>query len=169
MGHLDDKLSGPESVVAYIENARGDADEEASVKNELIKAGTQWADQRLGEILVSHGKLADSDIERVIIYQQENGLYFGDAAVQLKLVHPDDILQALSFQFGYSYAQRSEAFSRDLIMASSPFGEQAEIFRNIRSQLIAGGVGPGQKILSIVSPESKEGSSYIAANMAEEF
>jgi chain length determinant protein tyrosine kinase EpsG len=169
MGTLDDKMSGPESVVAYIENARKGEDKDESVKKELLKAGTQWTDQRLGEILVSHGKLAVNDVERVVKYQHEKGLYFGDAAVQLRLVKQNDVLQALSVQFGYSYAQNKEAFSPELIMAHSPFGEQAEIFRNIRSQLLAGGLGSEQNMLSIVSPESKEGRSYLAANLAVAF
>jgi receptor protein-tyrosine kinase len=169
MGLLNDKASGPENVVAYIENARKDADAEASVKNELIKAGTQWADQRLGEILVKQGKLTANDVERVLRYQQNNGLYFGDAALNLRLVEQDDILKALSVQFGYSYVQSEESFSSDLVMAHSPFGEQAEIFRNIRSQLLANGLGPEQKTLAIVSPESKEGRSYVAANLAVAF
>jgi len=169
MGHLDKKMSGPESLVAYIEDARKDGAYESSAHKELLKVGTPWTDQMLGEILLAHGKLASDDIERVLKYQRDKGLYFGDAALQLKLVEEDDILHALSVQFGYSYVQGRESFSRDLIMAHSPFGEQAEIFRNIRSQLLASGFGPEQKILSIVSPESKEGRSYVAANLAVAF
>ena len=166
MGQIDKDLSGPENVVAYIEQVRKEAGEKASVNKELLRAGIQWADRRLGEILVDNGKLHSSEIERIIEHQRKLNLYFGDAALKLKLVEPDDILQALSTQFGYPCVKRGEVFSQDLIMAHSPFGEQAEIFRNIRSQLLTTCLESGQKILAIVSPESQEGRTYIAANLA---
>lgn len=169
MAHIDKDLSGPENVVAYIEQARRDSAEKASVNKTLLKAGTQWADRRLGEILVDNGKLGDGDIERIVELQRTRSLYFGEAAVQLRLVEPDDILHALSIQFGYPGVQGGEAFSRDLVMAHSPFGEQAETFRNIRSQLLTRCQDPDQKTIAVVSPENQEGRSYIAANLAVAF
>jgi len=169
MGHLDKDLSGPENVVAYIEQARKEAGEKASSDRALLKAGIQWADRRLGEILVDNGLLGSRDVERILDHQQKTNMYFGDAALQLKLVEPDDILQALSIQFGYPCVQNRDIFSRELVMAHSPFGEQAETFRNIRSQLLSRGLGSGQQILAVVSPENQEGRSYIAANLAVAF
>lgn len=166
MGQIDKDLSGPENVVAYIEQARRHAGEKASADKALLKAGVQWTDQRLGEILVDNGKLDSRDIERVLDHQRKKNLYFGDAALQLRLVEPDDILQALSIQFGYPCARKGEVFSPDLVMAHSPFGEQAETFRNIRSQLLTRCMESGEKTLAIVSPESREGRSYVAANLA---
>ena len=169
MGHIDKDLSGPENVVAYIEQARKERGEKASANKELLRAGIQWADRRLGEILVDNGKLDNRDIERIVNHQHKMNLYFGDAAVQLKLVGPDDILQALSTQFGYPCVKSGEGFPQDLILAHSPFSEQAEIFRNIRSQLLTTCLEQEQKILAIVSPESQEGRTYIAANLAIAF
>jgi len=166
MGQIDKDLSGPENVVAFIEKARREAGEKASADKALLKAGAQWSDQRLGEILVDNGKLESRDIERIVNHQRKSNLYFGDAAVQLKLVGPDDILQALSIQFGYPCARSGEVFSPELVMAHSPFGEQAETFRNIRSQLLSRCMESGEKTLAVVSPESREGRSYIAANLA---
>ena len=166
MGQIDKDLSGPENVVAYIEQARKEAGEKASADKALLKSGVQWADRKLGEILIDNGKLRNSDVERIINHQRKMNLYFGDAAIQLKLVDQDDILQALSIQFGYPCVQSGKLFSRDLVMAHSPFGEQAEIFRSIRSQLLTGGMEPEQSTLAIVSPENQEGRSYVAANLA---
>jgi receptor protein-tyrosine kinase len=166
MGQIDKDLSGPENVVAYIEHARREAGEKAAVDQELMKAGTQWAHQRLGEILVDNGKLDYGDVDRIVEYQQNNNLYFGDAALQLKLVEQEDILQALSIQFGYPCVQNGDVFSPELVMAHRPFGEQAETFRNIRSQLLTNCLESGQKVLAITSPESQEGRSYISANLA---
>ena len=169
MGQIDKDLSGPENVVAYIEQVRKETGDKASVNKELLRAGIQWADRRIGEILVDNGKLDNRDIERIVKHQHKMNLYFGDAALQLKLVEPDDILQALSTQFGYTCVKSGEKFSQDLIMAHSPFGEQAEIFRNIRSQLLTRCLEQEHKILAIVSPENQEGRSYIAANLAIAF
>jgi chain length determinant protein tyrosine kinase EpsG len=169
MGHIDKDLSGPENVVAYMEQVRKVAGEKASVDKALLKAGTQWADRRLGEILVDNGKLDNNDIERIVKHQHKMNLYFGEAAIQLKLVEPDDILHALSIQFGYPCVKDGEVFSRELVMAHSPFGEQAETFRTIRSQILTRSMEAEQKTLAIVSPENQEGRSYIAANLSVAF
>ena len=166
MGQIDKDLSGPENVVAYIEQARREAGEKAGVDQELMKAGTQWTHQRLGEILVDNGKLDARGVDRIIEHQRKNNIFFGDAALQLKLVEPEDILQALSIQFGYPCVQGSDAFSPELVMAHRPFGEQAETFRNIRSQLLTNCLESGEKVLAVASPESQEGRSYISANLA---
>ena len=161
--------TGPENVVAYIEQVRKESSEKASVNKTLLKVGTQWADQRLGEILLDNGKLGNGDVERIINHQRKKNLYFGDAALQLRLVGPDDILQALSIQFGYPCVQGDGIYSRELVMAHSPFGEQAETFRNIRSQLLTNFLDPDKKTIAVVSPENQEGRSFIAANLAVAF
>jgi receptor protein-tyrosine kinase len=169
MGHIVKDFSGPENVVAYIERARKEAGEKESVNKSLLRAGAQWADQRLGEILVDNGKLGSRDVERILEYQRKKGLYFGDAALQLKLIEQDDLIQALSVQFGYPCVQGGEIFSPELVMAYKPFSEQAETFRNIRSQLLSGYLEPRHKTLAVVSPENQEGRSFIAANLAVAF
>jgi protein-tyrosine kinase len=162
--------SGPENVVAYIEQLRKESADQASNNKALLKTGTQWSDRRLGEILIDSGKIGDRDVDRIISHQHRHNLYFGEAALQLKLVEEDDILQALSIQFGYPCVQRGGGeFSQELVMAHSPFGEQAETFRNIRSQLLTRCQEPEQKTIAVVSPENQEGRSYIAANLAVAF
>jgi chain length determinant protein tyrosine kinase EpsG len=123
----------------------------------------------MGEILVDLGKLGQDDVDRVIVYQQEKGLYFGEAAVGLGLVTQDDILHALSTQFGYTYSTVLSILSKKLTMAHSPFGKQAEEFRAIRGQLLSGLLKQGQKTLAVVSPGTREGRSYVAANLALAF
>jgi chain length determinant protein tyrosine kinase EpsG len=158
-----------EEKVIYIENARLETAREQSEGKELLASGTQWADRSMGDILVDLGKLASEDVDRIIQYQREKGLYFGEAAVELKLVDQDDILQALSTQFGYTYDQNEEVLSKELVMAYSPFEDQAEEFRVIRSRLLSNWLKPEQKTLAIVSPEGNEGRSYVAANLALAF
>jgi len=158
-----------EDKIVYIENARLETAREQAERKELLASGTQWADQSMGAILIELGKLGREDVDRIIDYQREKGLYFGEAAVELKLVDQEDILQALSTQFGYTYDRDEEILSKEMVMAYSPFGEQAEEFRAIRSQLLNSWLGAEQNTLAIVSPGNKEGRSYVAANLALAF
>ena len=156
-----------EEGVFYGEDAWAEkAQEESSSKELLSKTDAQWADQRIGEILVELKKLRKEEVEWILGYQRDKGLYFGDAALQLALVEQDDIFQALACQFGYPYVQSEEIFSDGLVTAHDPLGEQAEIFRNIRSQLLMHWLDPERKTLAIVSPDHNEGRSYVAANLA---
>lgn len=154
--------------IVYIENARVETAGEQGEGRALLGSGTRWADELMGNILVSQGKLRVNDVNRVIDYQREKGMYFGEAAIELDLVTQADILGALSRQFGYSYAD-DQSTSDDMIMASAPFSELAEEFRSIRAQLLSDWLMPTQKTLAIVSPGGKEGRSYFAANIALAF
>lgn len=155
--------------VTYIENSRLEVLEEEPDTKALLAGRTQWANQSIGDILVELGKLTIEDVGRIVDYQRGKGLYFGEAAIELKLVQQDDILQALSNQFGYTYNQAEEKLSKEMVMAYSPFGEQAEEFRSIRGQLLSGWLTPRSKTLAVVSPETGEGRSYVAANLALAF
>ncbi len=167
-GQKNGAWSDDEKVV-YIDNAKLETADDQTRGKELLAGGTQWADQCMGEILVDLDKLDRSDVDRITSYQQNKGLYFGEAAVELGLATQDDILHALSTQFGYTYSPDLDNLSNELVMAYSPFGEQAEEFRAIRGQLLSGWLKPEQKTLAIVSPESNEGRSYVAANLAMAF
>lgn len=155
--------------ITYIENARLETADEQAQSKALLAGRTQWADQSIGEILVGLNKLSHEDIQDIIDYQREKGLYFGEAALELKLLDQEDILQALSTQFGYTYDRTEERLSKEMVMAYSPFGEQAEEFRSIRGQLLRGWVDSKHKTLAVVSPENQEGRSYVAANLALAF
>jgi chain length determinant protein tyrosine kinase EpsG len=154
--------------IVYIENARLEAGAEQGTGKDLLGSGTGWADRCMGEILLSQGKLDVAGVNRVVDYQREKGLYFGEAAIELKLVKQDDILRALSSQFGYSYGN-DEPSSKEMVMASAPFSEVAEEFRSIRAHLLNEWLSPSRKTLAIVSPGASEGRSYFAANIALAF
>ena len=165
-----DYRSSDDENVIYIENPSLETVSEQVGSKELLLGSTRWADRSMGEILVTLGKLNSVDVDRIINHQREKGMYFGEAAVDLELVSQDDILQALSGQFGYTYGQGDdETSSKDKVMASAPFGELAEEFRSIRGQLLNNWLTPNQKTLAILSPGSKEGRSYVAANLAMAF
>ena len=121
----------------------------------------------IGAILVDSGRLKLEDVERILRFQKEQGLRFGDAAFKLKLVKEEDIQYALSKQFSCTYLVPGEGnFARELIAAYKPFSPQVEILRALRSQLMLRWFSEEHKILAIVSPGSQEGRSYLAANLA---
>jgi len=165
----EDDSSPHDEKVTYIENARVETASEQAERKELLVGRTTWADQSMGDILFDLGRLDNEDIDSILDYQHEKGLYFGEAAVELKLVDHEDILHALSIQFGYTYDRSEDRLSKEVVMAYSPFGEQAEQFRSIRSQLQNDWLDSDHRTLAIVSPESKEGRSYVAANLALAF
>lgn len=127
-------------------------------------------ERNIGKILLEAGKLTHEDVERVVELQERDGLFFGDAALKLKLVTEQDVQYALSRQFGYPTVFASEGvFGKDLVAAYKPFEAQAETFRAIRSQLLHNWLTYDQKVLCIVSPGPREGRTYVAANLAVTF
>lgn len=59
--------------------------------------------KQLGEILVDRGVLSRLQLEKVLLYQKEKGLLFGEALVQLKMGTEEDVVQALTCQYGFPY------------------------------------------------------------------
>jgi protein-tyrosine kinase len=126
-------------------------------------------DRSIGSYLREARQLTDAQVEQILVYQRENGARFGDAAMALKLVSKADVLWALSRQFQYSYASDEAArFDRELVVAVDPFGDQAEAFRDLRSQLLVGVMAPDQPrtALAVLSAGVGDGKTYFAANMA---
>ena len=57
----------------------------------------------IGGLLLNAGKITPVDAERILRVQKEKGLRFGDAAKSLNLISEEDIQQALSQQFDFSF------------------------------------------------------------------
>lgn len=126
----------------------------------------------IGTILIQAGRLTLEDGERILRLQDEQGLRFGDAAIQLGLLTQSDIEFALSSQFGHTYLVRGESkVSEDVVCAYAPFCPQARAIGTLRSQLILRWFDSSEtgKALAIVSAEHNEGRSFIAANLAVAF
>ncbi|WP_295643952.1 polysaccharide biosynthesis tyrosine autokinase [uncultured Methylibium sp.] len=129
-------------------------------------------DRSIGDFLRRARSLSDGQIEQILQHQRKRGIRFGEAAVALKLATPDEVLWALSQQFHYPYAlDHAREFNEELVVAIEPFGQQAEVFREIRSQLMMGVLAPEQRrsALAIVSCDPGDGKSFFAANMAIAF
>jgi len=133
------------------------------MENQTIKLSNNTS---IGALLLDAGKISITDAERIIAMQKQKGLLFGDAAKALGLVTDDDIQQALSRQFDFPYLSASDnKFSSELVAAYSPFSSQVEALRAVRSQLILRWLD-SKKTLAIVSPERRNGRSFLAANLA---
>ncbi len=127
-------------------------------------------DRPIGRILVDMGKLRPRDVDRVFALHRKEGLRFGEAARKLRLVKDADVQLALSVQFNYPYLKAGQgALAPELIAAQEPFDQQAEALRDLRTQLLLHWVNPERRVLAIVSPDARDGRSYLAANLAVVF
>lgn len=124
-------------------------------------------DRSIGSIISELRDLSSAQVEQVLSYQRDHDVRFGEAAVALGLVSTNDVLQALSQQFHYPYAPK-RAGSPELVTLTRPFSVQSEAFRAMRSQITMrlNHEGEARKALAIISPDSLDGKSFFAANLA---
>ncbi len=136
-----------------------------NVKNQLIE--TAGHNKRtIGHLLLESGKLKPQDADLIIKTQQEQGLRFGDAAVQLGLVSEEDIMQVVSQQFDYPCLPvGDESVDPRVITAFYSYGKEVEALRGLRSQLSLRWFTENKSLI-ITAPESRQGCSYMAANLA---
>lgn len=126
----------------------------------------------IGAILVSAGKLTPAQVEQVLRSQKDVGLLFGDAAIRLGFVRPQDVEQALARQFEHPYLIPGQnRISRDVVAAYNPFSEDVDVFRAVRSRLLTNWFGSqtDRRALAVASPARGDGRSYVAANLAVVF
>jgi len=130
------------------------------------------ATRSLGAILIDSGQLKPEDAERVLQYQKEHNLRFGEAAMRLGLISEADIQYALSRQFAYAYLRKTPGEARplsdDLVAAYQPFSPRVEQLRAIRSQLMLRWFDRAEErqVLTIVGADRADGRSCLAANLA---
>lgn len=147
---------------------RGGSSAVRSVPLTVHSTPATGAGRSIGSILVEAGRLAKEDVERIVKFQEQDHLRFGEAGRALRLLTDDDVRYALSVQFGYPYLPNSSKLSRELIAAHQPQSPPVEQLRALRSQLMLRWfeAGVDRRGLAIVSASPKEGRSYIAANLA---
>lgn len=124
-------------------------------------------DSSIGSVLLDMGKITAMDAERILRFQKEKGVRFGEAARLLGLISESDVEQVLARQFDYPYLQAGQGnFPPELVAAYQPFGAQVETLRAIRSQLMLRWFGNGRKTLAIASVLTDDDASMFAANLA---
>ena len=130
-------------------------------------------ERSIGELISEARKLSPAQVEQIVAHQRKKGIRFGEAAIALKLATTDDVLRALSRQFAYDYspAGPNDGASQELVIATHPFSTEAEAFRELRSQLMMGVLANAEsrRALAVVSPDIRDGKTYIASNLAVAF
>jgi len=129
-------------------------------------------DRSVGAILLDAGRITLEEAERILQAQRDRGLRFGDAGKALGLLEQKDIEFALSRQFEYPYLVPGDTkVSEKVVAAFHPSRPQVEALRVLRSQLLLRWFDndPARRALAVISAASKEGRSYIAANLAVVF
>lgn len=139
----------------------------------MMSTKVRNADRSIGAILIDAGRLAAADAERIINFQRQASLRFGEAGIELGLITEGDVLYALSLQFDYPYLQPgpNRPISGEVVAAYRPFSQEGEALRALRSQLqLRWFDEAGQRTsLAIVGTCTGEGRSYLAANLAVTF
>jgi protein-tyrosine kinase len=136
-----------------------------------VATGAPRANRSIGAILMDSGVLTPEDAERILLFQKEHDIRFGEAAIRLGLLTEADIQYALSRQFSYAYLRAStekKSLSEELVAAYQPFSPRVEQLRAIRSQLMLRWFDKTEQrqVLTIVGTDPGVGRSYLAANLA---
>lgn len=134
-----------------------------------MNAAADLHDRPIGDLIRDARNLSAAEVEKVLSYQREHGVRFGEAAVTLGLASPDDVLNALAQQFHYPLASAERRIaSPELVTLLQPFSVQAEAIRAARSQVTMrlSKADAGRQALAVISPDNGDGKSYFAANLA---
>jgi protein-tyrosine kinase len=145
--------------------------EEGAGRNHETSNAQKSVDRRIGTLMRLPCNLTDKQIEWIFCYHREHDLRFGEAAVELGLARREDVLWALSQQFHYPYAIDEKLVNPELVIAANPFSDEAEIFRDLRSQLLMGVMARDRprRVLTVVSADVGDGKTYLASNIAAAF
>ncbi|HXF80971.1 MAG TPA: chain length determinant protein tyrosine kinase EpsG [Usitatibacter sp.] len=150
--------------------------QENVVPFEAQRATILRSDRLIGAILVEDGKLTASEVENVLELQRSQGMRFGEAAVRLGYITDNDVRFALAKQYDFPHLvqdiqAKGHQPSTELVAAFAPFHPRTEELRALRTQLLIRWYNPqaNHNSLVIVSPDSGEGRSYLAANLAVVF
>lgn len=135
-------------------------------------AGTP-RDKPIGAILLDAGLIKLQDVERILAAAREKGLRFGDAAVALGLIRPGDLHGALAYQFDYPVlAPGSTSVSREVISAFEARHPVLNDVHALRSQVLLRWLtheNAQNRAIAVISPESGDGRTFVAANLAVAF
>ena len=146
-----------------------DSSASADTTHAVTEEGPNVADRSIGSIIAETRNLSAEQVEKILRYQREKGIRFGEAAIALGFASTDDVLFALSQQFHYPYAAEDRRKANpELVALNQPFGVQAESFRAIRSQIMMRLFNEGQerRAIAVVSPDSGDGKTFFSANLA---
>lgn len=146
-----------------------------SLKNSISKDNPR--DKAMARSLVEMGVLNDKDMEYIDEYQECHQVTFEQAATALRKIDRDDVDAATASYYQYAIVSKKDRsrYSSDLVTAFAPHSHQAELFRSLRSRILqrtrrADAEEASEKCaFAVVSPDSGDGRTYLAANLAVAF
>ena len=162
-GTMRETESGEEPVFSATQRAQEDNVEAASQK---------IRDQPIGRILVEAGRLSATDAQRVMQVATASKMRFGDTAVEMELLKRSDVDYALGRQFSFHHLDRNDpSLSPDLFAAYQPDHPTVERLRELRTQIAARSITEARShpMIGVVSPDRRDGRSFIVANLAVVF
>jgi chain length determinant protein tyrosine kinase EpsG len=130
------------------------------------------SDHRIGAILVAESRLDPAHIEKIMDLQRKEGVRFGEAALALGLIKPDDLHHAIARQYNLPHLLSGDAhIAPELVVAREPFHPRAEELRALRTHLAIrwSRAGAKSRVLAVMSCGPREGRSYVTANLALAF
>jgi protein-tyrosine kinase len=146
----------------------------ATVKKKIMTSpGTSAEGSRsIGAILVGEGRLSPSDVDQIERFSREQGMRFGDAAIQLQLLSKEDVDFAIARQFNYPILTcgGQNGVGEEVIAGYRPESHSVEPLRALRSQLLFRWPRDATtKVIAVTSAERGDGRSWLAANLATVF
>lgn len=129
---------------------------------------------RMGQAFVSAKKLTQEEVVRIVQLQRRKRIRFGEAAIRLGLLTEEDVHEVLAQQFNYQTIAKHGAGSRRkissrLLISHSPYSAEAEAIRRFRSEILLRTGEQDCLVIALVSPNSREGKSHLAASLAIAF
>ncbi len=109
-------------------------------------------------------------MEQILIHQRERGIRFGRPPWRCSSPPTTSVVGPLAaVSLPLVPGQRPE--NPELVVAANPFSDEAEAFRELRSQLMMGVMGGEEprRALAVLSPNIGDGKTYLAANLAVAF
>ncbi|MEO8411020.1 MAG: hypothetical protein ABI478_10650 [Propionivibrio sp.] len=133
-----------------------------------VDDGRSVFDAPIRDALLRLGYLSEDQTARVVVHQNERGLDFDQAALELGFITTDDLDQAREQLITSMALQdtRQRDVSDELVVLSDPMGIRSEAIRLLRTQIIAQHIRAGRRGLAFVSAVEGAGCSYLAANLA---
>jgi len=86
----------------------------------MMKHFRKTVNKQLGEILLERGVISRVQLEAALKGQKELGLLFGEALVALKYATEEDIVQALTCQYGFPFLPLSNYEISPEVVAAVP-------------------------------------------------
>ncbi|TXT40142.1 MAG: chain length determinant protein tyrosine kinase epsg [Comamonadaceae bacterium] len=126
----------------------------------------------MGDACIQANKLTHQQVDAIVELQQRLHIRFGDAAIKLGFLTESDVREMLNIQFDYGSfnpANISAKVSPTLDILHRPQSEAAEAIKRIRSELISRLDTQSNIILAVLSPQTGEGKSHVAASLAIAF